>query len=221
MAISRRGMLKLAGGVVGVGGVALIGIARWASPNTPLNYAFPVADSSSGLLLPTPPCGSDSPTLKQTEGPFYTPNTPLRSALREPDTAGIPLILEGRVLGTDCRPIAGAVLDVWSCDGHGVYDNEQFKLRGHQFTDNQGRFRFDTVRPSDYTQFLIHRTAHIHVKVQGRGTPLLTTQLYFPDEPLNQDDGIFDESLLMKVENAGDGSLHAAFDFVLSPNPAV
>ena len=220
MGISRRGMLKLAGGVVGLGGVGLIGIARWANPHTPLNYAFPPGDNATTLLQPTPACGKDNVTLIQTEGPFYSPNTPLRSVLRETDTVGLPLILEGRVLSPDCRPIAGAVLDVWSCDGNGDYDNEGFKLRGHQFTDNQGKFRFDTVRPSDYSQFFIHRTAHIHVKVQGRDTQLLTTQLYFPDEPLNQDDGIFDKSLLMNVENA-DGLLHATFDFVLASNPAV
>jgi protocatechuate 3,4-dioxygenase beta subunit len=216
MAISRRGLLKLAGGVVGVGAIGTFGIARWGNPKTPLNYAFPETVDSTSLLPPTAACDGSRATLIQTEGPFYTPNTPHRSMLREPNTVGTPLILEGRVLATDCRPIAGAVLDVWCCDGNGVYDNEGFKLRGHQFTDNEGKFRFETVRPSDYSQFFIQRTAHIHIKVQGRNTPLLTTQLYFPGEPLNQDDGIFDESLLMKVENAGDGSLHAAFDFVLA-----
>ena len=214
MAISRRGWLKLAGGVVGAGSIGVIGIERWANPKTPLNYPFPESDTSASLLSPTPTCGGTE-TLTQTEGPFYSPNTPLRSMLREPNTVGTPLVLEGRVLGTDCRPMAGAVLDLWSCDGKGVYDNEGFKLRGHQFTDNEGKFRFETVRPADYSQFFIHRTAHIHIKVQGRGSSLLTTQLYFPGDPLNQDDVIFDESLVMKVENIGDGSVHADFDFVL------
>jgi protocatechuate 3,4-dioxygenase beta subunit len=91
--------------------------------------------------------------------------------------------------------------------------HENASVRRH----NQGKFRFDTVRPVDYSQFFIHRTAHIHVKVQGRDTQLLTTQLYFPDEPLNQDDGIFDKSLLMNVESA-DGLMHATFDFVLASN---
>jgi protocatechuate 3,4-dioxygenase beta subunit len=219
LGISRRGLLKVAGGIVGVGAIGAVGIRRWANPKTPLNYAFPQSTDSTNLLPPTASCGDGNPTLIQTEGPFYTPNTPLRSTLRDADTIGTPLVLEGRVLGTDCRPIAGAVLDLWSCDGKGVYDNDGFKLRGHQFTDNEGKFRFETVRPSDYSQFFVHRTAHLHIKLQGRNTSLLTTQLYFPGEPLNQDDFIFDESLIMKVENTGGGSLHALFDFVLAPNP--
>jgi protocatechuate 3,4-dioxygenase beta subunit len=134
-------------------------------------------------------------------------------------TVGAPLVIEGRVLSTDCRPIAGAVLDVWSCDGMGVYDNDGFKLRGHQFTDNQGAFHIETVKPADYRQFGTRRTPHVHVKVQGRETSLLTTQLYFPGESLNTQDGLFNESLLLTVEKSGDGSLRAVFDFVLTPRP--
>lgn len=47
----------------------------------------------------------------------------------------------------------GAVVDVWSCDGNGVYDNTDFRLRGHQFTDAEGRFAFETVKPRDYRDF--------------------------------------------------------------------
>jgi protocatechuate 3,4-dioxygenase beta subunit len=63
---------------------------------------------------------------------------------------------------------------------------------------------------------MFRRTPHIHVKVQGRNTPLLTTQLYFPGEPLNAQDGIFDERLIMRVQQHGD-RLEARFDFVLAP----
>jgi protocatechuate 3,4-dioxygenase beta subunit len=52
------------------------------------------------------------------------------------------------------------------------------------------------------------------VKVQGGGSRLLTTQLYFPDEPANARDGLFNRALLMKVAQAGD-ALAARFDFVL------
>lgn len=74
---------------------------------------------------------------------------------------------------------------MWSCDGNGVYDNTGFRLRGHQFTGADGSFAFETVKPRDYRDFGIHRTPHFHVKVQGRETPLLTTQLFFPGEKLN------------------------------------
>lgn len=220
MAISRRRVLQLAGGATGVlagGGIGLVLLQRWADPNTPLNYRFPDPGGLSGVLSPTPACNDTDATDSQTEGPFYTPHTPLRTLLREPDTVGTPLVIEGRVLSTDCRPIAGAVLDVWSCDGNGVYDNDGFKLRGHQFTDEQGAFRIEIVKPAEYGPFFARRTPHVHVKVQGRETSLLNTQLYFPGESLNQQDRIFSESLLMKVERSGDGALHASFDFVLTP----
>jgi protocatechuate 3,4-dioxygenase beta subunit len=59
------------------------------------------------------------------------------------------------------------------------------------------------------------RTRHIHVKVQAPDRPVLTTQLYFPDEPANSGDGIFQpELLLTDVRDAG-GTRSASFTFVL------
>lgn len=52
------------------------------------------------------------------------------------------------------------------------------------------------------------------MKVQAPNGPVLTTQLYFPDEPANQRDGIFTPELVMKVRDADAGKL-ATFDFVL------
>ena len=124
-------------------------------------------------------------------------------------------MLEGQVLTTDCKPVAGAVIDVWSCDADGVYDNDGYTLRGHLFTDVEGRYRIETIRPPHYGDFGFIRTAHIHVKLQGPETRLLTTQLYFPDEPKNNGDNIFDESLLIAITEQDDGSLHGQFDFVL------
>ena len=59
---------------------------------------------------------------------------------------GEPMLLEGRVLDTKCRPVPGAVLDFWSCDGEGEYDNDGMRLRGHQFADDEGRYRIETSR---------------------------------------------------------------------------
>jgi protocatechuate 3,4-dioxygenase beta subunit len=111
------------------------------------------------------------------------------------------------VLGSDCRPIRRALLDFWQADGSGEYDNEGYRLRGHQFTDSRGRFRLETVTPGLYTG----RTRHIHVKVQRPHGEVLTTQLYFPGEPRNEQDGIFDSALLMDVRGR-----RAVFDFVLA-----
>jgi protocatechuate 3,4-dioxygenase beta subunit len=57
-------------------------------------------------------------------------------------------------------------------------------------------------------------TRHYHLKVQAPGQSVLTTQLYFPDEPANRRDGLFRPALLMRMAEAGDG-LAARFDFVV------
>src|ERR671923_286173 len=75
-----------------------------------------------------------------------------------------------------------------------------FPLRGHQFTDDAGRYRLETVVPGLYPG----RTRHIHVKVQAPNQPVLTTQLYFPGEARNAADGIFNQALLMQVQVAAD-----------------
>jgi protocatechuate 3,4-dioxygenase beta subunit len=171
-----------------------------------------VAAACSGdeteTLAPTPACDDgDEPTPEQTEGPFFTPDSPERKSLLEPAVEGTALVVAGTVLGTDCTPIAGALLDFWHADASGEYDNEGYRLRGHQFADAQGRYRLETIEPGLYTG----RTRHIHVKAQAPDGPVLTTQLYFPGEPGNENDGIFDPTLLMTMAEPGS----ARFDFVL------
>jgi protocatechuate 3,4-dioxygenase beta subunit len=206
MAMTRRNMLHL---FLGLGGAAIgVGTAGLVRPQ-----------GRSEPLPPTPGCedGDAEPTEHVTAGPFYTPNSPERTVLREPGIVGAPLVLTGRVLSPGCRPLAGAVLDFWSCDGNGVYDTEGFRLRGHQRTDASGAYRLETVKPSSYVERGMRRTPHIHVRVQGRGTGLLTTQIFFPGEPLNAQDWLFEESLLMTLAGSSrDGSLAGRFDFVLA-----
>ena len=176
---------------------------------TPSTTAATSTQEGATTLAPTPACeDSDDPTTEQTEGPFFIPDSPERRSLRESGIDGTPFLLTGTVLATDCTPISRALLDFWHADDSGEYDNEGFKLRGHQFTDGNGAYRLETIVPGLYTG----RTRHIHVKVQRSGGPVLTTQLYFPDEPDNEGDGIFDPALLMDIPEGGD----ARFDFVLS-----
>ena len=164
-------------------------------------------------LSPTPSCGEEGSTPEQTEGPFFTPDSPERTSLVEAGVTGSALLLSGRVLDTRCRPILGALLDFWQADGEGAYDNEGFRLRGHQFADATGRYRLETVVPGVYPG----RTRHIHVRVQPEGGSVLTTQLYFPDEPANESDGIFDPLLLVDLREDGGGG-RALFDFILEPS---
>jgi protocatechuate 3,4-dioxygenase beta subunit len=126
------------------------------------------------------------------------------------------------VLDGDCRPVAGAVLDFWQADPAGVYDNAGARLRGHQFSDAEGRYRLETLVPGPYVDGRLRRTPHLHVKVQGEATRLLTTQLYFPAfEAQNVDDLFYDPELTMAaVDPPGDALLVLRFDFVLSPPAA-
>src|SRR5204862_188663 len=80
------------------------------------------------------------------------------------------------------------------------HDNAGFRLRGHQLTDAEGRYRLETILPGVYPG----RTRHIHVKAQAPSRPALTTQLYFPGEAGNARDGIFDPELLVAFAEAGD-----------------
>ncbi|MFF4748480.1 dioxygenase family protein [Streptomyces sp. NPDC002514] len=159
----------------------------------------------------TPSCDDgDDPTPEQIEGPYFKPNSPQRSSLLEPGMPGTPLTVTGYVFGRACLPISGVLLDFWQADTNGAYDNTGFRLRGHQFTNAQGAFTLTTIVPGLYPG----RTRHLHVKVQAPGRPILTTQLYFPNEPRNATDTIFDPRLLMTVRDAG-GGREASFDFVL------
>ena len=160
---------------------------------------------------PTPACGDgDHTTPPETEGPYFKPRSPARTSLLEPDVPGARIVVEGTVLGADCRPIPRALLDFWQADAGGRYDNAGFRLRGHQFTDEAGRYRLETVVPKLYPG----RTRHIHVKVQAPHRAVLTTQLYFPDEPGNRRDFLFTPALLLAVRDEGAGK-RGRFDFVL------
>jgi protocatechuate 3,4-dioxygenase beta subunit len=170
--------------------------------------------TATPTLLPTPMCGDDDddePTISQTEGPFYTPETPERTSFIEDDTVGTHMVVAGFVLNTRCEPVPGAMLDFWHADDEGVYDNEGYKLCGHFFADDEGRWSLETIVPGLYPG----RTRHFHVKVQAPNESILTTQLYFPDEPDNARDGIYNEALLMEVEDLEDDSKQAFFNFVL------
>lgn len=145
------------------------------------------------------------------EGPYYTPGSPERTTIKEKDTPGAKLVVEGRVLDQSGRPMSHAWLDFWQADGNGRYDNAGFKLRGHQFTDKDGRYHLETVRPREYS----FRSPHIHAKVRAtESSPILTIQLYFPDEQRNATDPIFEKQAVMDIKDTPDGQ-KAHFDFVV------
>lgn len=149
-----------------------------------------------------------------TEGPYYSPNTSQKTDLFEEGIPGEKITLTGYVLDTNCQPISHAWLDFWQADGSGTYDNTGYKLRGYQFTDENGKYTLQTVIPGEYPG----RTPHIHVKVRAQeNTPIITTQLFIPGESGNETDSIFDSSLIIEITNTENGKV-GNFDFVIN-NP--
>ncbi|HEX2315448.1 MAG TPA: dioxygenase [Thermomonospora sp.] len=200
--ISRKGFIA----AVGLGALALPA-AVGAAPAS----ASGASASGARTLVPTPACDDgDDPTPPQTEGPYFKPGSPQRASLVEPGTPGTRLVVSGLVYSMSCRPVNRALLDFWQADLYGRYDNVGYRFRGHQYTDAAGRFTLTTIVPGLYPG----RTRHIHVKVQAPYQPVLTTQLYFPNEPRNQTDPIFHPDLVMNVQNGPTGRT-ASFDFVL------
>ncbi|MFB7450453.1 carbohydrate-binding protein [Streptomyces sp. NPDC056194] len=200
--LTRKTVLRAALAAGMAAPVALMGVPALARTLT---------DGTAAPAL-TPECDDgDTPTPEQMEGPYFKPDSPLRTSLLEVGTAGTRLTVSGYVFGLACRPISGVLLDFWQADVNGAYDNTGFRFRGHQFTDASGAFKLTTIVPGLYPG----RTRHLHVKLQAPGRPVLTTQLYFPGEPRNNTDSIFDARLLMTVRDAGTAK-EAAFDFVLN-----
>jgi len=173
-------------------------------------------EASGQSLRPTPACGgsatSAAATPPQTAGPYYTPDSPQRASLVESGEGAPRLLLAGRVVTMACRPVSGALLDVWHCDAAGRYDNAGFRYRGHLFADASGEWRLETIVPGLYPG----RTRHIHIRVQAPGGRPLTTQLYFPGEPGNARDGLWQPELEIALLPSTAGQPQAGrFDFVL------
>jgi protocatechuate 3,4-dioxygenase beta subunit len=206
---SRRVLIKT--GPFFLGSLALAACSR-RSANSASRTTEP---SASAQTLPATPACGDEPTPPQTSGPFYRLNSPERTSLLEPGFTGPSIRLTGQVLSTSCQPIAGAALEFWHTNAQGEYDNAGDTFRGQQFTDAEGRYQLETIAPGLYPG----RTRHIHVRIkspnQPADQPALTTQLYFPDEPLNEGDFLYQPELLMSVDHSGDRP-QAQFNFVLA-----
>lgn len=147
-----------------------------------------------GVLLTSPSTAatakSCSPTQAVEEGPYYLPNSPVRSDVTE-GQAGKALTLNFKVLDTSCKPIKGARIDIWFANSRGVYSgvasqgddlgagvNSGNFLRGTQTTNAKGIATFKGIYPGWYPA----RTIHIHEKIWIGGKEVLTTQTFFTDK---------------------------------------
>jgi len=108
---------------------------------------------------------------------------------------GKQLLLSGIVSDENCKPIQGAVVEIWQANHFGKYHHEfdnkgeedpNFQGWGQAITNEKGEYKFKTIVPGLYAK----RTRHIHFKISKRGFHELTTQLYFDGEDRNKTDGI-------------------------------
>ena len=145
------------------------------------------------------------------EGPYYKTGSPQRNSISAENTFGKKLVLEGQVLDLDGNPVSGAWVDFWHADGKGKYDNTGYNLRGHQYTDIDGKFHLETIMPALYG----NRTPHIHVKVQANPrSKIYTSQLYFPQMNSNERDPIFEPANVMELTETA-GITKARYDLVV------
>jgi protocatechuate 3,4-dioxygenase beta subunit len=115
------------------------------------------------------------------------------------------IIVSGRVLDEDDRAVSGTLVEIWQANAAGRYlhENDQhnapldpnFTGGGYAITDDEGRYRFVTIRPGAYpwrNHYNAWRPAHIHFSIFGPAfVTRLVTQMYFPGDPLLKSDPIF------------------------------
>ena len=122
-------------------------------------------------------CNTDlTPTQAWESPPEYLAGSPERASFLEAGFDGERVDLTGRIVTTQCVPLAHARIEFWHTDPAGKYDMAGFKRRGFQYTDADGRFRLETMMPGYYT---IMRHVHflIGAKMPGRSQPLLLTNV--------------------------------------------
>ena len=172
-------------------------------------YVFP-AYTSAQLRAPSRPLTLLPQSLTELTGPLLgegrvgeLDHDLTRQHADEPQ--GQRIIVHGRVIDGDGHPLRNTLLEVWQANAAGRYahsgDNHpapldpNFSGGGRCLTDDDGRYRFVTIRPGAYpwkNHANAWRPAHIHFSLFGRSfTQRLITQMYFPGDPLFDQDPIF------------------------------
>ncbi|MGI9333177.1 MAG: dioxygenase [Gammaproteobacteria bacterium] len=166
---------------------------------------------------------SSKGTASSVLGPFHiagSPALPVGGDLKG-DNEGELVLVSGRVMGPDGKPIEGATLDIWQTAANGLYssqDEEQstYNFHGLMTTGADGRYALTTVKPVPYTvptdgpvgEILRAmgrhpwRPSHLHVIVRARGYRTLVTEIFPDDDPYLDDDTVFGvrDDLVMRYE---------------------
>lgn len=149
-------------------------------------------------------------TLTETTGPVYghevvRPEDADLTKQHPGEALGERIIVQGRVLDEDGRPIPDTLIEIWQANSAGRYIHvvddhpapldPNFSGAGRAVTDKEGRYRFTTIKPGPYPWRNHHnawRPAHIHFSLFGQSfLSRLVTQMYFPGDPLFPYDPIF------------------------------
>jgi protocatechuate 3,4-dioxygenase beta subunit len=118
------------------------------------------------------------------EGPFYKNENLNRIDITE-SKKGTPIEYIFKVEDEHCKPIEGAIVDIWQCDNAGIYSDYKVEntlnetwLRGYQVTNKEGMCKFKSIFPGWYEG----RITHLHAKVHVQNETVLTTNFFFPKE---------------------------------------
>jgi protocatechuate 3,4-dioxygenase, beta subunit len=181
---------------------------------------------STALRAPSRPLLPLPHTLTEVTGPLLgedrvAPGDADLTRQHEGEPLGERIIVSGRVLDTDGRPVPRTLVEVWQANAAGRYRHDgdrhpapldpNFTGAGRCLTDGEGRYRFVTVKPGAYPWRNHHnawRPAHIHFSLFGRAfVQRLVTQMYFPGDPLSGRDPV-----LASVPEPARDRLVAVFD---------
>ncbi|WP_336515444.1 hypothetical protein [Pollutibacter soli] len=185
-----------------------------------------IAVSSSGFIhFDGQKFIGDCETTTDILGPFYRPDSPVRSSLVFPGAKGTPVELSGKIRHTDCvTPYVNAKVELWHCDSEGQYDNstQEFRYRGTVFTDDKGNYKFNTMMPVPYGGVGFIRPAHFHLMVTAKGYMPLVTQLYFEGDEHIKDDpassAATSKSRILKVQKLKSGSQKIVYNVSMTTN---
>ena len=178
-------------------------------PGTQPNHLHPPYVSSI-KRAPSQPLVVLPHTLSEITGPVFGPEIVNPKACdltrqHSGEPLGERIIVSGRVLDENARPVPLTLVEIWQANAAGRYLHNvdqhnapldpNFTGCGHAVTDSQGRYRFVTIRPGEYPWGNHHnawRPAHIHFSLFGPAfATRLVTQMYFQGDPLIPFDPIF------------------------------
>jgi protocatechuate 3,4-dioxygenase beta subunit len=165
----------------------------------------------------------DCETTTDILGPFYRPDAPVRSDMRIKNASGQWVVLSGQVKHKDCKtPLKNAVVELWHCDGNGVYDNNSpdFKYRAKTYCDENGNYKFNTIIPVPYNTGRGNiRPAHFHMMVTSMGYQGLITQLYFTGDQYISKDSFASspaaKKRILDIKNESNGEKSVVFNITM------